>query len=210
LTGHRSFYEQAHALLEEGLQLCRMLGAPRRQWVNQLINVGWFALHQQDFGRARAALEEYLAEDSGKTSSGIASAHDSLGLVALYEGDREDAARRFRQAIALAREAGAKRTMAAALYGLAAVAAIDGDAERSTRLWSAADAIRQSTDSPLSTQEQLIVERYLEAAQATPAGDGEGTSARAKGTSMKLDEALAYALEQLNSGPGAPDELSRA
>jgi tetratricopeptide (TPR) repeat protein len=140
LTGHRSFYEQAHALLEEGLQLCRMLGAPRRQWVNQLINVGWFALHQQDFGRARAALEEYLAEDSGKTSSGIASAHDSLGLVALYEGDREDAARRFRQAIALAREAGAKRTMAAALYGLAAVAAIDGDAERSTRLWSAADA----------------------------------------------------------------------
>jgi predicted ATPase/class 3 adenylate cyclase len=193
-------YERAHALLEEGLQLCRKLGVPRRQWVNQLINVGWFALEQHDFARARAALEEYLAEGSGKTPSGIASAHDSLGLVALYEGDREDAALRFRQALALAREAGAKRTMAAAVYGLAAVSAIDGAVERAARLWRAADAIRQSTGSPLSTQEKFIVERYLESARATLGGDVH-RSALAGGDSMTLDEALLYSLEQLNSAP---------
>ena len=175
---------------------------PRRQWINQLINVGSFALEQRDFARARAALEEYLAEDSGKPPSGIASAHGSLGLVALYEGDREDAVLHFRQALALAREIGAKRTIAASVYGLAAVAAIDGDVERSARLGGAADAIRQSTGSPASRQEQLIVERYLESASAKVAGDVH-RAAHAGGRSMTLDEALAYALEQPNSGPGA-------
>jgi predicted ATPase len=191
-------YEQAQALLENGLQLCRKLGVPRRTWVNQLINVGWFAVEQHDFARARAALEEYLAEDSGKTPLGIASAQDSLGLVALYEGEREEAAQRFLETLALAREAGAKRIVAAAVYGLAAVAAIEGDVERSALLWAAADAIRESTDSPLSTQEQFIVERYLESVRATLAGDIHWT-ARAEGSWMRLDEALAYALEQLDS-----------
>jgi len=195
-------YQQAHVFLGEGLRLCRTLGVPRRQWVNQLINVGWFALQERDFARARAALEEYLAEDSGKTPSGIASAHDSLGLVALYEGDHATAALRFRQALALAHEAGAKRTIAAAVYGLAAAAAIDGDADSSTRLWDAADAIRQSTGSPPSTQEQFIVERYLESARATSAGKVRRT-ADARGGSMTLDEALAYALQQLNSRPNS-------
>jgi tetratricopeptide (TPR) repeat protein len=193
-------YRQAQAVLETALQLCRKLGVPRRTWVNQLINVGWFGLEQHDFAHARAALEEYLAEDSGTTPSGIASAQDSLALIALYEGDREKAALRFRQALTLAREAGAKRTIAAAVYGLAAVAAIDGDIERSTRLWDAADAIRQSTGAPLSTQEQLIIERYLESARATLPEDVHRT-ARAEGSSMTLDEALVYALEQLDSAP---------
>jgi predicted ATPase/class 3 adenylate cyclase len=195
-------YEQARALLERGLGLCRKLGVPRRQWVHQLINVGSFALQQHDFAGARAALEEFLAEDSGKTPLGIASAHGTLGLLALHEGDREDAALRFRESLALARQAGAKPTSAEAVYGLAAVAAIDGDAERSARLWGAADAIRQSTGSPLSADDQFIVERYLEPARATLAGDVHRT-ARAGGGSMRLDEALAYALEQRNSAPGA-------
>jgi len=195
-------YERANALVEEGLGLCRKLGVPRRQWVNQLINIGWFALLQHDFTRARAALEEYLAEDSGKTPRGIANAHANLGWVTLHEGSPEDAALRFREALALAREAGAKRTIATAAYGLAVVAAIDDDVERSVRLWDAADAIRQSTNSPLSTQEQFIIERYLESVRATLADDVHYT-ARAEGGSMTLNEALAYALEQLNSAPGS-------
>jgi predicted ATPase/class 3 adenylate cyclase len=195
-------YEQANALVEEGLRLCRKLGVPRRQWVNELINIGWFALLQHDFTRARAALKEYLAEDSGKTPRGIARAHANLGLITLHEGNPEDAALRFREALALAREAGTKRTIATAAYGLAAVAAIDDDVERSVRLWDAADAIRQSTNSQLSTQEHFIIERHLESAKATLAGDVHYT-ARADGGPTTLDEALAYALEQLNSAPGS-------
>jgi tetratricopeptide (TPR) repeat protein len=195
-------YEQAHALLEKGLGLCRSLGIPRRQWVHQLINVGYFALQERDFVRARTALEEFLAEESGKTPLGIANAEHCLGLVALHEGDRDDAALHCRHALALAHEAGAKPTVAAAIYGLAAVAAIDGDAERSARLWGAADAIRQSTGSPPSTDEQFIVERYLRPARATLVGNLHQT-ARSAGGSMKFDRALDYALEPHNTAPGS-------
>jgi hypothetical protein len=145
-----------------------------------------------------------LAEDSYKGPLGIANAHAGLGLVALYEGDREGAAVRFRQALTLARQVGAKLTIAEAVYGLAAVAAIDGDVERSARLWGAADAIMQSTGSPLSAPEQFIVERYLEPARTALTHDLH-LRARARGGSMRLDEALTYALEQCNSAP-SPDE----
>jgi tetratricopeptide (TPR) repeat protein len=195
-------YERAEALLEEGLQLSRKLDVPRGQWVHQLINVGRFALQQQDFARARTALEEYLAEDSGKTPRGIAAAHCYLGLVALHEGDRDDAVLHLGMALAPARDAGTKRTMATTIYGLAALAAVDGDAERSTRLWSAADVIRQSTDSPLSTQEQFIVERYLQASSATLRGDAH-PAAPSQVVSMTVDEALAYAINHVNSAPGS-------
>ena len=194
-------YEQADALVEQGLGLCRKLGVPRQQWVHQLINVGWFALQQHDFARARAALEEFLAEGSGKTPRGVAAAHVNLGLVALHEGDSEEAAVRFREALALARDAGTKRTIATAAFGLAAVAAIDGDVEGSAGLWNAADAIRQSTGSPLSTQEQFIVARYLKSDRARLAGVARLTEARVG--SMSLDEAFATALEQLNSAPAS-------
>jgi hypothetical protein len=71
----------------------------------------------------------------------------------------------------------------------------------------AADAIRQSTGAPLSRQEQSIVAQYLESAGATLAGDVHWTAQAGSG-SMRLDEALAYALEQLNLRPGAGDAHS--
>ena len=190
-------YLQAHARLEEGLQLCRKLDVPRRQWVNQLINVGWFAMQQHDFVRARAALEEYLAEDSGKTPAGMASAHNNLGLMALYEVDREGAVKQFLEALALARRAGAKRTIATAMYGLAAVAAIEGDVGRSTRLWVTADVIRRSTSSPLSTPEQFVLDRYLRSDRDTHLDEIQPTDQAGIG-SMGIDEALAHAFQQLN------------
>jgi tetratricopeptide (TPR) repeat protein len=194
-------YEQAQALQDEALQLCRKLGMPRRQWVTQLINVGWFALEQHDFVRARTAFEEYLAEDAGKTPRGIANAHCSLGLVALYQDDREDATLRFRMALTLARDASVKPTIATALYGLAALAAISGDVERSVRLCGHADEIRQSTGAPLTKQEQFVTARYLGSARARLASDALPT-ARSGSGSTRLDEALAYALEQHNAAPG--------
>jgi predicted ATPase/DNA-binding SARP family transcriptional activator len=199
VEGFSGDFGAAQALLEEGLRLCRELGMPRRLWLHQLINVGFIALNQQDFARARAALEEYLDADSWRTSLGIAIAHENLGLVALYEGDREEAALQFRQALALARDAGAKPFIAEVVYGLAAVAAIDGAPERSARLWGAGDAIRQSTGSPLTPDEQSLVERYLEPAKAKLAPDVHET-ARAKGGSMRPDDALTYALEQSQLG----------
>jgi ATP/maltotriose-dependent transcriptional regulator MalT len=114
----------------------------------QLINVGWIALHRQDFGRAREALEEYLAEESWKNPVGIANAEVNLAAVAICEDDRDEAHRRFRQALAHAREPRVRPTIASALFGLAAVAAMDGESERAVRLHGDADGLMEAMGAP--------------------------------------------------------------
>jgi predicted ATPase/DNA-binding SARP family transcriptional activator len=197
-------HARALALQDDGVRLLRKLGMPRRVWLGRLVALGYYALLQRDLARARAALEEYLAEDADKSPLGIANAQGNLGLVSLYEGDREGAAARFHQALTLAREAGAKRTIAEALYGLAAVAAIDGDGQRSASLWGAADAILESMGSPISAPEQFAVDRYLEPTRAA-LDDDLHVTLRAKGGSMSLDEVLTYAFEQ-STRRETPDE----
>jgi predicted ATPase/class 3 adenylate cyclase len=185
--------DDAQELLEEGLAFYRELGAPRRIWFAQLINAGWFALQKHDFVRAKAVLEEYLGGETWKSPVGIANAHANLGLVALYERDRDAADFHFREALPLAWRAGAKRSIAEELYGLAAVAAIDRDAERCARLWGAADAIKLSTNSPLSEPEKFLVEEFLEPARAA-LGEDVGARMATEGAALGLDEALDYAL----------------
>ena len=170
----------------------RNLGVPRRVWAWQLMNAGYMALERQDFARARSAFEEYLAETSAKHPIGTAIAECNLGLVALYEHQRDAAAEHLRQALVLARESEAKVLIAECLHGMAAVAAIDGDAERSARLWGAGDSLKEVTSVPLSAPEKFIVDQYLEPVQARLADNVH--AARAEGAAMSLDEAIAYAL----------------
>ena len=187
-------YDRGQVTLEEALAIFRRLGAPQRVWLHQLINVGWVALHRHDFPRAREAFEEYLAVDSWKSPIGIANGHGNLGLVAIYEGDRDAADAECRQALAYARAPRAGPTIAESLFGLAAVAAMDGDLGRAVRLWSAAEALKAAMQATLSAPEQFIVDRHLE-----PAGAGLAEEvrerARREGAAMNLDEAVAYALE---------------
>jgi tetratricopeptide (TPR) repeat protein len=200
-------FPRADAMLEEGLELMRSLGVPRRVWAWQLVTAGYLAMERQDFARARAALEEYLAETSGKHLIGAASAHCNLGLVALYEHQRDAAAEHLRQALVLGGDTEAKVLIAECLYGMAAVAAMDGDSQRAARLWGAAESLKEETLVPLSTPEKFIVDRYLEPAYVHPA-DNVCETARTEGAAMSLDEAIAYALgeyaEQAEDRRGRP------
>jgi predicted ATPase/class 3 adenylate cyclase len=201
--------ERAQALLEEGVELLRGLGVPRRIWSFQLINLGWVALQQEDFPRAKAALSEYLAEESSKSPVAIAIAQSNLGLVAVYEGEPEEAASRFRQSLPLARKSGVKPVIAEGLHGMAAVAAMEGDGERSLRLWAAADAVSQAMGAPLTAPEQFIVERYLEPVRAE-LPDAVRRKASDEGAAMTLDEAVAYALEDhAIQGPVSDEPAAR-
>jgi predicted ATPase/class 3 adenylate cyclase len=187
-------YDRAQSALDESLLILRRLGAPRRLWVYQLINTGWIALHRRDFVRAREALLEYLAEESWKNPVGLANGNGNLGLVALYEGDRDEADSRFRRALTHARPSRALPTLAEGLFGLGAVAAMGGDAERAVRLHAAAEASVSAMGVSLSSPEQFIVEQYLEPATASLPGDVR-RRARGEGAAMSLDEAVEYALE---------------
>ena len=188
-------YDRAQTTLDEALALFRGLGAPRRIWMYQLINVGWIALHRHDFGHAREALEEYLAEESWKNPVGIANAEVNLAAVAVCEGDRDEADRRFRQALAHARQPRVRPTIASALFGLAAVAAMDGEPERAVRLHGAADGLMKAMGAPLWGVDQLIVEQYV-----APAEEGLPQDVRERtlkeGAAMSLEEAIAHALDE--------------
>jgi predicted ATPase/class 3 adenylate cyclase len=193
VQGLSANYERALDLLDEGLAHWVKLGVPRRLWSHQLINVGWLAMERHDFRRAKVALEDYLAGASLKNHPGIANAHCNLGLVALYEGNRNEAESRFRQSLALAHGLGTKPTIAENLFGLAAVAALDGEGERATRLFAAANLMTNAMGAPLSGPVRFIVERYLEPAEAELAA-GLRTRARSEGNSMTIDEAVDHAL----------------
>jgi tetratricopeptide (TPR) repeat protein len=188
-------YERALALTDEAIAAHRKRGAPRRLWAWHLINVGWLAMELHDFARAKSALEEYVEEpDAPSRYIGVADAHSNLGLLALYEGDRDAAAFHFREALEGMRDHALKAIQTEVLHGLAAVAAIDGDPELAFRLWQAAEAQRQAIGRVLSPPEQFIEERYLDRA-ANELADEVRERARAEGNSMTLDEAVDLALQ---------------
>jgi len=184
--------ERADRLLGEGLELVRTANVPRRLWSWQLANVAWSAIERDDLQRARAALTEYLAEPSTTGPLARATAHGNLALVALFERKRDEAEAQFRLALQPAYEQGAKMHVAEALYGLAAVAAMDGDRERATRLWAAAGGLQATGGAPLLVPVRRVVETYLEPA-AAGLPDEVRAQRWAEGSELTMDEAVAYA-----------------
>ena len=76
---------------------------------------------------------------------------------------------------------------------MAAVAAIDGDLERTARLWSAASSLKATMAMPLTEPEEFIIADYLEPARSGLSDDAYA-SASAEGAGMTIDEAIACAL----------------
>ncbi len=196
-------YDRADALLEEGLALVRKLGVPRRLWAWQLVNMGWFAMQRGDYARAKVVLEDYIEHSSLKYPNGIAIAHGNLGVVALHEHQPDLADSHFRRSLELAREPGIKHLIAESLHGMAAVASIDGDLERTARLWSVASSLKATMAMPLTEPEEFIVAEYLQPARRGLSDDAYAR-ASAEGAGMTIDEAIAYAL-----GGAAPREPPR-
>lgn len=186
-------YAQADAMLEEGFALVRKLGVPRRLWAWQLVNVGEFATERGDYARAKEVLQDYLEHSSLKYPNGIAIAHGILGVVGLHEHDRDAADSNLRRSLELARASGIKHLIAESLHGMAAVASIDGDLERTARLWGAASALKAALVMPLTQSEEFIVADYLEPARG---GLSDEAYARAstEGAAMTMDEAIEYAI----------------
>jgi predicted ATPase/class 3 adenylate cyclase len=194
VAGGAGDYERALALAEEARGLMRHLGVLAR-WSEALQDVAWFALGLGDYSRAKAALNEYLGSASPDDFA-MPNALSGLGLVALYEGDRDTAASRFGESLPRTREMGLKGNIIEGIYGLAAVSAMDAKAERAVRLQAAADGIREAMESPLSPPELFIAERYLEPA-ADRLTDEVRARAKAEGKSMTLDEAVDLAMESV-------------
>ena len=154
--------------------------------------LGAGALDAGDAETARKHFQHSLGlarELQNARSEGIALGR--LSLVALLEGDTDEAAACLDGALRLMRALGDKTGTLVCLVGSAEVGVLRGDMPRAARLLGAADALREEIGYAPELGEHEQFERV-----ATALGDDATLiTARSEGRALTLDDAVAYALE---------------
>jgi non-specific serine/threonine protein kinase len=192
---HQGDYGTAKALQEESLALWRELG-DKQGIAGTLNNLGNVARNQGDYGAARASHEESLAirRELGD-KQGIAASLNNLGNVAWNQGVYGTAGALYVESLALWRELGNRQGIAASLEAFARLAGAEGQPERATRLWGAAEALRAAIGSPLPPSEREEYDRQV-AAVREAMGKETFAPAWAQGRAMTLEQAIEYTLEK--------------
>ncbi len=191
---NRGDYEQAAVYSEQSLALSRAIGD---KWLSSitLINLGELAHIQGDCAQAMCDYEESLAllRDSGDRLFEAIVLHD-LGQIAQDQGDYDRAKTIHTESLILCRELGSKRNIALCLEKLSGVAGAQGEPERAARLLGAAEALRHVIAAPMGAADRANYEQFVATVRA---GLDEDTfsAAWAAGWAMKLEHAVAYALD---------------
>lgn len=158
-----------------------------------LARVAWArAAHAEAMGliaRAHAATTA-----SGDTFTRSITAHH-LGRAHLFAGQLDDAARLYREAVALSMSIDHDEGVAYAVEGLCAVAAARGDAETAAVLAGAAESIRQRV-TMFEVAAFVFHLAYVERASAD-ADPGVLAAAAARGRRMPVAELARFALAQV-------------
>jgi tetratricopeptide (TPR) repeat protein len=133
-----------------------------------------------------------LAEEIGDRRH-TAAAQTVLGWVALAEGRFDEAVEWFQKGLALIRDLGHALWAFQNLYGLAGVAAAEGDVGRAPALEAAGASSERLLGHQPTAADAGIHRRYL--AELREATDPAAWEARVRvGEAMSLDEAIEYAL----------------
>ncbi|MFN8500096.1 MAG: tetratricopeptide repeat protein [Anaerolineae bacterium] len=168
-----------------------------------LSTLGDVARCRGDYERAGALYHESLALLREHNITGeIAAVLHNLGYVALAQADRAQARALFAESLALQREQGNTPGIAECLAGYAALAGADGQVERAARLFGAVEAWRARENARMWPAERIEVGRHVAALQEH-ADANVLTQAWAEGRTMTLEQAVAYALEEMPGGNGA-------
>jgi hypothetical protein len=118
----------------------------------------------------------------------------NLGHLARDQGDYQQAAELYRQALAMVCELRNAQTIALCLTALGGVAAGQGRMVRAVRLLGSADALRAASHGLLPPCDQVEQQRTLTLVQG--ALDEQAISqARREGMTLTLDQAIAYGHE---------------
>ena len=190
-------YSAARALLEESQALKREMG-DKRGIATALNNLGNIAYYQGDYVAARTLLAEGLAlfrEIGNKW--GITHALIGLGVVALAQAETATARRFITESLRLREALGDKQGMASSLSGLAGVAIGEDAPRRAAQLAGAAEALRASIKAQMEPEVRLVHEGAVAAARAG-LSEAEFSAAWAEGEKMPLEEAVAFALEEIH------------
>jgi hypothetical protein len=152
------------------------------------------ALADSNHEQAASLLEEALtlARKVGHVLE-VADFMADLAVVALHKDDWTRARRLFHESCLLAQQAEDDFLIGQSLWGMAVVAAAQGQAARAVRLWAAAATLRYELTIPPSAVRPLE-EHRLQSLHEVLASDAFG-AAWASGQAMRRDEAIAYAFE---------------
>jgi ATP/maltotriose-dependent transcriptional regulator MalT len=179
-----------HPLLEECLALARETGEEARM-ADALYVAARGALSQGAVATARSFIEESLAFSRAKGyRAGIIESLAVFGQVTAAQGDYAEARALYEESLTLAREMSFKRLIPADLEGLAAIFAAQGEPMRATRLWGAAEALREAIGMPLPPIENPGYKRSVAAARIQLGGQ-IFTATWAEGRTMTPEEVLA-------------------
>ena len=185
--------EEARALLDQALAMSRRLG--ERMTIGLVLdNHASFAAalgeHERAARLGRESLDHYRAVPYRE---GITSALRTIAGAMFALGRYDEAETALTEALALGRRLGHRGSITSQLDALARVAFARGDPERAAVLLGAAEGLRAAIDLPPPRAEadaRAGFVRDLEAAL----GPVEAGGARARGTMLSLDEAVAFAL----------------
>ncbi len=192
----------ARSLGEESVELFRE-SKDEFGLATSLATLGIIALTQEDYVVVQASLEESVAicRESGDDWA-LSLALRNLGIAALKQGDYEQAAAWVGESVlALQEPAGALGMVNLDL--LAAAVSLLGDHEWATRLFGAAEAVRETVGVPVIPSIRADYDRGLAAARAGLGGT-TFAAAWAEGKAMPPEQAIEYALEP----PMVPEQAS--
>ncbi len=185
----------AHELYEESLSLFRRMGDQRGS-AGALEGLAGVAYFGGDFGASRALFEESLdIKRSLGDLGGIANALTNLGSVVIEQGDLAAARTFLVQGLELHRQIKDLWGGAYALEALAGVSVSQGHAAHGTRLWGAADALRDRLGTPLSPQDREREQQQKDQARQALGAEAY-LAAFAGGRALTWEQAVAEALGQ--------------
>jgi predicted ATPase/DNA-binding XRE family transcriptional regulator len=184
----------ALALYQEALTIWQAMGE-REGTATTLLNIADLLRQDGLLERAQALLEEarLICRELGNVVREASVLH-VMGSVARAAGDHDAAASRYRQALRIRLESGARDRIAQSLEGAAATLT---DPALAARLFGCANAVRQAIGAPRHPGEESEYEQALTRVRQE-VGEGVFQREMLAGRALPLEEACAAALAGMN------------
>jgi predicted ATPase/class 3 adenylate cyclase len=188
--------DEAKNFYEEAITVCREVGYAVRL-ADILGSLGYISLLEGDYARAVELNEESAALRREHGYKGrLEYDLDNLGWAALLQGDHGRARTSFGESLTLCKELREKMIASESLEGLACVVAAEGDARRAARLFGAAEVLRETVGHQHTPEAEALSEPYYAMARSQ-LDEAEWEEAWAEGREMGFEEAISYALEEV-------------
>ena len=160
---------------------------------------------------ARATLSEEAAvlyRERGY-KGGLQWALNNVGWAALVQEDHQRAETSLEESLTLCLELGDRLTASESLEGMACISGAEGEAERSVKLFGAAEALREGVGSEHIPEEDALREPYL-ATIRSRLDEATWQAAWAEGLAMSMEQAVKYAFSEEEQTPLISPVLERS